>query len=222
LLDERWTGGATPALVVEDAHAVALERPARPGSVRSTKQDQTFLLWGALALGAVLRVLYYLGGRSLWIDEARLALNIGTRGYGALLQPLDYDQAASPLFLWGEKLATQLFGMNERALWLLPLLAGLAAMVLLVPLARRFLPGWTGVIACASFCIAPTLIHFSANAKPYIGDLAFALLILVGVCCCEDPAGAADGRCGEASGVAGSVEPFPLLHGDLAEWGERL
>jgi hypothetical protein len=183
LLDDRWSGGATPALVVEDAHAVALERPARPGSVRSTKHDQAFLLWGALALGAVLRVLYYLGGRSLWIDEARLALNVGTRGYGALLQPLDYDQAASPLFLWGEKLATQLFGMNERALWLLPLLTGLAAMVLLVPLARRFLPGWTGVIACASFCIAPTLIHFSANAKPYIGDLAFALLILVGVCC---------------------------------------
>ena len=125
-------------------------------------------------------MLYYLSGRSLWIDEARLALNVAGRGYAGLLRPLDYDQAASPLFLWGEKLVTQLLGVNERAFWLLPLIAGLATVALFVPVARRFLPGWPGVLVASSLCIAPTLIHFSATAKPYIGDLAFALAMILG------------------------------------------
>jgi len=164
------------------------ERPSdrgeqEPKPIRQpTPQSQAMgtVLWGALALGVILRVAYFFSGRSLWIDEARLALNVATRSYADLLRPLDYDQAAPPLFLWGEKLATQLFGVNDRAFWVLPLVAGLAAMVLFVPLARRYLPGWIGVLAAASFCISPTLVHFSATAKPYIGDLALALAITVG------------------------------------------
>ena len=155
------------------------QAPVRVSPPRA-EQVRAWLLICALVAGVVFRALYYLSGRSLWIDEARVALNIGTRGYGALLRPLDYDQAASPLFLWGEKLMSQLFGMNERAFWLLPFVAGILALILFVPLARRFLPGWVGVIVIASFCIAPTLVHFSANAKPYIGDLTFALAILLG------------------------------------------
>jgi 4-amino-4-deoxy-L-arabinose transferase-like glycosyltransferase len=153
-----------------------------PGGVSdpSAEQVQAWVLISALVAGVVCRAVYYESGRSLWIDEARVALNVGTRGYAALLRPLDYDQAASPLFLWGEKLMSQLFGMNERAFWLLPFVAGVLALILFVPMARRFLPGWLGVIVIASFGIAPTLVHFSANAKPYIGDLTFALAILLG------------------------------------------
>ena len=137
------------------------------------------VLWVAFASGVVLRLVYFLAGRSLWIDEVRVALNVASRSYAGLLRPLDYDQSAPPLFLWGEKLASQLLGVNDRAFWLLPLLAGIAAMVLFIPLARRFLPGWAGVLAAASFCIAPTLVHYSAVANPYIGDLTLALAITV-------------------------------------------
>jgi len=159
-----------------------------------------------LASGVAFRLYYFLSGRSFWIDEARVAINVASRGYADLLRPLDYDQAASPLFLWGEKLATQLFGVNERAFWLLPLLAGIGAMLLFIPLARRFLPGWTAPVAVASFCIAPTLVHFSATAKPYMGDLAFALAIMVGTChWIERPASPA-------------ARALPLV-GVLAAWG---
>jgi len=177
-LKDRVDGGIA---VVEAAPAEEPESQ-EPGRVSppSAEQLQAWLLICALGAGVVCRAVYYLSGRSLWIDEARVALNVGTRGYAALLRPLDYDQAASPLFLWGEKLMSQLFGMNERALWLLPFVAGVLALILFVPMARRLLPGWLGVIAIASFCIAPTLVHFSANAKPYIGDLTFALAILLG------------------------------------------
>lgn len=136
------------------------------------------MLRAALAVGVALRVLLYLSGRSLWLDEARLALNIAGRGYEALLRPLDYDQAAPPLFLWAEKLATQLLGVNELALRALPLGAGIAALFLFARVTRRLAPGWPGVLAVASASVAPALVFYSAELKPYVVDLAIGLLLV--------------------------------------------
>ena len=105
-----WDAGKPGATVTEPVERIAPRRPHGHHSPPTTKQRQAWLLWAALATGAGFRVLYYLSGRSLWIDEARLALNVAGRGYAGLLRPLDYDQAASPLFLWGEKFVTQLLG----------------------------------------------------------------------------------------------------------------
>lgn len=136
------------------------------------------VLRAALAVGVTLRVLLYLSGRSLWLDEARLALNLAGRSYLDLLRPLDYDQVAPPLFLWAEKLATQLFGVNELALRALPLGAGIAALFLFAQVARRLLPGWPGVLAAACACVAPPLVFYSAELKPYVVDLAIGLLLV--------------------------------------------
>ena len=40
-----------------------------------------------LVAGVLLRLRQYLTGRSLWLDEAMLALNIVNRNYGELFQP---------------------------------------------------------------------------------------------------------------------------------------
>ncbi|HEX5807263.1 MAG TPA: hypothetical protein VFY25_01250 [Anaerolineales bacterium] len=77
---------------------------------------------GLLLLGAVLRLRQYLTGRSLWADEAMLALNIVSRGFGGMFQPLDYDQGAPIGFLLVEKLFTSVFGRHELALRLFPVL----------------------------------------------------------------------------------------------------
>ena len=177
-----WKRESAGSAVAELGQQQTLERfdakspaPGGPAGWRAME----VVLWSALAIGVALRLVYFFAGRSLWIDEARVALNVASRSYAGLLRPLDYDQSAPPLFLWGEKLASQLLGVNDRTFWLLPLFAGIAAMVLFIPLARRFLPGWVGVLAAASFCIAPTLVHYSAVAKPYIGDLTLTLAITV-------------------------------------------
>ena len=52
-----------------------------------------------LALGMALRLWYYLDARSLFIDEANLALNISELPYAGFFQPLGYQQYAPPLFL---------------------------------------------------------------------------------------------------------------------------
>lgn len=74
----------------------------------------------------------YLYNRSLWADEAVLALNIVNRSYLELLQPLDYDQAAPIGFLIVEKFAVQLFGDNEYSLRLFPLLSGIISLLLFI------------------------------------------------------------------------------------------
>jgi hypothetical protein len=50
--------------------------------------------------GAAWRIAAYAQHRSLWYDEAALALNIAGRGFVELVEPLDYLQTAPPLFLW--------------------------------------------------------------------------------------------------------------------------
>jgi hypothetical protein len=52
-----------------------------------------------LAAGVVLSLAQFLFNRSLWWDEAAMALNIIHRSSAELLQPLDYAQSAPVLFL---------------------------------------------------------------------------------------------------------------------------
>ena len=95
-----------------------------------------FKLWGALAwlvglMGGLFRLYEYFAGRSLWLDEASIALNILRRDYLELLTPLQYRQAAPVGWLWTEKLITGLWDSSEFALRFFPLLAGLACLPLL-------------------------------------------------------------------------------------------
>ena len=136
----------------------------------------------ALLIGAALRAFHLLEGRSLYIDEARLALNIGSRSLAGLLHPLDYEQTAPIPFLFAEKLATLLGGMNEVALRFVPFVAGAAALFLLYRLATRILPEPAAALATALGAVSPALVQYSNEAKPYsIDALIGVLLILLGL-----------------------------------------
>src|SRR5687767_16036395 len=75
------------------------------------------ILTGLILLaGSLLRLRQYLTGRSLWLDEAMLALNIVNRNYGELFQPLDYDQGAPIGLMLVEKTFNLIFGRNEFSL----------------------------------------------------------------------------------------------------------
>jgi len=133
---------------------------------------------GALAVGVRLRWLMI--GRSLWLDEAMLALNICGRSFADLTKPLDDDQGAPVGFLFAERLAVLAFGPEEWALRLLPFLAGLASLALIYRLVMAASWGrWSGVVGVALAATSPTLIYYSTEVKQYSSDIAIGLALMV-------------------------------------------
>jgi hypothetical protein len=136
----------------------------------------------SVGIGIILRLVQYLAGRSLWLDEVFLSYNILGRTADELARlPLKYGQVAPLGFLELERWAVTIFGPDERALRLWPAVAGIAALVLFARLASRLVPSFAAG-AVALFAVAPPLIYYSAEVKPYAFDvLAAVALALVAV-----------------------------------------
>lgn len=138
----------------------------------------TRLAWFLVGLGVLARLVRYLSNRSLWRDEAALALNIVDRSFAELLTPLDYDQVAPLGFLWLARAAVALFGTSEYALRLVPLLAGLGSLVLFHRFVREFLGRGEAAVALALFGLSEPLIFYASEVKQYSSDVFVCLLVL--------------------------------------------
>ncbi|HZW88117.1 MAG TPA: glycosyltransferase family 39 protein, partial [Myxococcaceae bacterium] len=133
-----------------------------------------------LVLGALVRSVQYFGRPSMWFDELAIALNIQRHSLGELVtHPLDFFQVAPAGFLTVVKLSSQLVGMSEFGLRLFPWLCGLAALPLFWRVAIRFLAGVPLLVALVLFAVSPSLVWYGSNVKPYAGDVAFTLLVVL-------------------------------------------
>ena len=82
-----------------------------------------------LTLGLILRLRQYLFNRSLWLDEAYLAISFMGRDLSELLlQPLANNQAAPLGFLLLVKAVTSVLGTHDWTLRLMPLLSGVLSL----------------------------------------------------------------------------------------------
>jgi hypothetical protein len=138
--------------------------------------DRLVVLW--VGFGMVVRLVQYLANRSLWADEAVLALNIVNRSYLQLLQPLDYDQAAPIGFLWVEKFAVEVLGNCEYALRLFPVFASILAGIWFYQIAIALISKKAVPIALALFASLEYLVYYAAEVKQYSTDVAIALLLM--------------------------------------------
>lgn len=127
--------------------------------------------------GIVVRLVQYFSNRSLWGDELMLALNIVDRSYLEFLQPLDHIQAAPPAFLWVEKLSVQLFGNNEYALRLFPLISGIISLIAFYKLGQWALSPIALPIALLLFACLRYPIYYTTEVKQYSSDVMVALLL---------------------------------------------
>jgi hypothetical protein len=133
--------------------------------------------WSFVAIGIALRLVRFADNRALWIDEAMLSLNLLERSFADLLQPLDHTQAAPPGFLLLEKLAVLAFGETEYALRVVPLVAGVLAVILFRQLTARAFPGLGGLVALALFVVAEPLVYFATEVKQYSVDVLAAVAL---------------------------------------------
>ncbi len=149
-----------------------------PSRVRKIPGYQLILI-ATFTAGALFRLVPYFLRPSLWLDEARLALNIGAKSFEGLLGPLVYDQSAPLLFLWIEKLAMIVGGPNEYAFRALPLLAGLITPVLTYFLAARVAGKSEAALAAGLTALSPSLIQYSIQLKPYETDALVSVGLLL-------------------------------------------
>lgn len=139
--------------------------------------------WDVFALCAVivavaLRLGALLANHPLGLDETMVALNIMSRSYATLLQPLDYDQAAPPLFLWVARFAGTLGAGSELALRSVPFLAGIGVLFATWWYARSVYSREVAAASVVLVAVSRILIDYSVDLKPYAGDAAVSALLL--------------------------------------------
>ena len=131
-----------------------------------------------IVMGLALRIRFFLTGRSLWLDEAMLALNILHRSFGGLFQqPMEYGQSSPIGYVITVKAITLIFGDSEYALRLYSLIAGCFALILIAIVSRNALGKSGSLIALVLFAFNPELIYYSSETKQYISDVITTLVL---------------------------------------------
>jgi len=132
-----------------------------------------------VALGLAARGVHLARGLSYWYDEAYLLLNVFQRDCASLLGRIDHNQVMPPLFLWLLRGVYLLGGGSEWVMRLPAAAAGVAALALMFPLARRVAgrPGWVWAV-CFVALSGNTLLH-GTEVHPYTFDLLATEAILL-------------------------------------------
>ena len=154
-------------------------------------------------IGFFLRLYFYGINRSLWADEANLALNLVNRSFLGLFKPLDFGQGAPIGFLLIQKSIQSLLGNKDYILRILPLIAGLISVPMMYSVSKRYLGQFPTLVSLGMFVFSPKLIYYSSELKQYSTDVLVALLLFyLAPKCLEDEA---EPRNLMSFGIAGSI-----------------
>ncbi|MFT3903262.1 MAG: glycosyltransferase family 39 protein [Niabella sp.] len=136
----------------------------------NTRTQQAMKL--TLLLGILFRLFFYAMNKSLWIDEVYLSSSIVNMPFADLLnKPLAYYQKAPLGFLLMQKLCYTLFGANEMALRVFPLLCGIASLFVFASACKYFLCRPAAWLAVVIMAFSPALIFHATEAKQYATEL---------------------------------------------------
>ncbi len=127
------------------------------------------LLWRVVRYGMVF---------PMWGDEAFIAVNFITRTFGELSGPLDHPQIIPVGFLWAQWLVSRLLGTSELALRVLPVVAGIACVLVFWRLAPRMVSRRQSMAAVIFFAASYYPVRHSVEVKSYSLDLLIALCLI--------------------------------------------
>ncbi len=132
--------------------------------------------------GLVLALIQFLSARSIWLDEAMLALNVLHRSPAELLQTLDYYQVAPPLWLLLVKLFSLIWPGSEQGFRLISLLAYAISLLLFYRLLRSFkLREPVILYTLGLFVFNMYMLYFATEVKQYMTDTAVSLMMSAAV-----------------------------------------
>jgi hypothetical protein len=161
------------AITTERPDQAAVASPKGPARLYVVAQSLLILV------GIGLRIRQYVFDRSLWTDEAMIALNVIHKSYAGLTGRLTMLQAAPIGWLCVEKTATVLFGTSEMSLRLPEIAAGCLAVAGFALLARRIMSPLAACVALGLFALSPALVFFASDTKPYGCDAAVVIGLLL-------------------------------------------
>jgi len=141
-------------------------------SYREKKIVEDAVIFLLVATGIILATIQFFFNRSLWNDEASLALNIIQKNSFDLLKPLDYQQVAPILFIQFEKLFTTILPNSEYGLRLFPLICYCTTLFIFSKLLKICLKNKISVIfALSIFVLNLTILYYSSEVKQYMSDV---------------------------------------------------
>ena len=138
-----------------------------------------WVTWAAVIGGTLLRFRDWMHNPSLWLDELAVTRSITDRNFTQLTHPLLGGQAAAVGWLWSERAMILTFGVNERSLRFVPLLASVIGLMAFPFLARWTTSKWVAPLATVLFAVSPYPIYFATDAKQYSSDATSVILILL-------------------------------------------
>lgn len=131
-------------------------------------------------LGIVLRTNLYLLNNVFEDDECRLAIALlEAKNSLALFLPLDAGQSAPPIFMLLSKFLANISGYSEKALTLIPFLAGIASIFLFYKICTDYFSRKLSIlISLFLFAINHQFITYAMTFKQYSTDVFIGLLCL--------------------------------------------
>jgi hypothetical protein len=128
------------------------------------------LIWLLILISGYNKISLLLINRNLFIDEANVARNIFERSYYELLFPLDYEQYATPIYLWIVKTCSLIFGMGEYSLRLPSLFAGICLPIVFVGVFKKLGAYRSVWFPLLFICFAAINHKYSTELKQYMLD----------------------------------------------------
>ncbi|MCB9251750.1 MAG: glycosyltransferase family 39 protein [Flavobacteriales bacterium] len=136
------------------------------------------IAWGFLLLALGLVFFNFLSFRSLWSDEAKLALNITDRSWTGLLKALDHNQVAPIGYLMLEKTFSLIFGNSDWSMRIVSIVSFFVSVYFFLSITVFiFKDKLTSLYATTFYATTILVVSYSAEVKQYMTDVVVGLTL---------------------------------------------
>lgn len=135
-------------------------------------------------LAIIYRFAAYICNAPFGGDEANLVIPLIQHSYKNILFVYDeLGELAPPLFFFAEKIITNIFGISEYSVRIIPFVSSVISCVLYYFFCERLLNrGGSKLFALLMFSLSSPLIFFAGFYKPYSSEVAVSMIALYILC----------------------------------------